>query len=192
MRAQLASGAASGGRGPGHVVGQRGPAAPLRADVRELKWDGMRGWRRVAEHRSIKDIRSSDHSNCAMRAWHSMSRYGARYPLVAAYCMLHVLTLILAVRLWGAVAGRSLLFFSSCRMSAHDRKELLQTSDEDCSRASGSPFAFHTPHVTGPARGARSAMHRAFAPRRIGRTHRTHVVTDPSDRATVAAGTPDL
>ena len=70
-----------------------------------------------------------------MRAWHSMSRYGARYPLVAAYCMLHVLALTIShvlARCNGArtaVAGRSLRFLFV--MSAPDRKELLQMSDED-------------------------------------------------------------
>ena len=66
MRAQLVSGAASGGRGPDHVVGQRGPAAPPRADVQEWKRDGMREWWHAAEHRSIKDKRSTAHNNCAM------------------------------------------------------------------------------------------------------------------------------
>ena len=73
---------------------------------------------RIAEHRSIKDIRSSDHNNCAMRAWHSMPRYGARYPLVAAYCMLHVLALTIShvlARCNGARWRADLcVFFSSC------------------------------------------------------------------------------
>jgi len=81
-------------------------------------WDaGMAA--RIAEHRSIKYIRSSDHNNCAMRAWHSMSRYGARYPLVAAYCMLHVSwhsssqSAAMGRRVGGPIF-ELLLFFSSC------------------------------------------------------------------------------
>jgi hypothetical protein len=53
-----------------------------------------------------------------MRAWHSMPRYGARYPLVAAYCMLHVLALTIShvlARCNGARWRADLcVFFSSC------------------------------------------------------------------------------
>jgi hypothetical protein len=95
---------------------------------------------------------------------------------------------------WGAVAGRSLRFLFV--MSAPDRKELLQMSDEDVSRATGSPFAFsqdHTGHVTpqcGGSGAAAPAGGRAADPDPGTRQTRDGPVV--TDRATVAAGTPDL
>ena len=54
----------------------------------------------------------------------------------------------------GGVGGGPIFAFLFV-MSAPDRKELRQMSDEDCSRATGSPFAFHTANAH-TARGDRS------------------------------------
>ena len=150
----------------------------------------MRGWRRVAEHRSIKDIRSSDHNNCAMRAWHSMSRYGARYPLVAAYCMFDVACLgTHDARTFshGANGARwradLCVFFSSCPrpIGKNSYKCLMKT----CSRATGSRLLLlFTRHVTpqcGPRVRRRGAHdRRARGPTRI--PARGRPGTDPWSR----------
>jgi hypothetical protein len=163
---------------------------------------------RIAEHRSIKYISSSDHNNCAMRAWHSMSRYGARYPLVAAYCtcsMLHVLALTIShvlARCNGARWRRADLcvFFSSCpRPIGKNSYKSIKCLMKTCSRATGSRLLLlFTRHVTpqcGPRVRRRGAHdRRARGPTRI--PARGRPGTDPwsvvTDRATVAAGTPDL